>query len=85
MDLSCLLCIASISISGSLGVQSNGDVPYPDQSNHYGTIIGNVSLTIELENGLFGRIRHESGVNTFEQDNGLNAIEGGMRIYLYER
>lgn len=94
--MDCLTCIAAIYLSGALGVQNQSSYevnrynPYwhntlSQPSNDYGKYIGNVSLTIELENGLFVRATHISGINTFETDNGLNALEFGAHVYLFKK
>jgi hypothetical protein len=77
--MDCLLCIKVIYVAGSLGAQN----PAPE-TNDYGQIIGTVDIVAESNNGLFARIRHTSGVNTAEPDYGMNSIEIGGKIFLWE-
>lgn len=53
-------------------------------SNYYGRMVGEASITLEFENGLYLEAKHISGVNTIEYDHGLNAIMIGARINLFE-
>jgi hypothetical protein len=82
--MECLLCIASIYISGSLGIQNIDDDKWV-RTNDYGLVIGRVELVIESNNGLFAKASHISGVNYSERDYGMNAIELGGKIYLFNK
>jgi hypothetical protein len=80
----CLLCIANIYLSGSLGIQDVSDDKWI-KSNDYGLIIGRAELVTELNNGLFVKGSHVSGVNYNEKDYGMNTIEVGGKIFLFKR
>lgn len=82
--MDCLTCIAAVYISGSLGVQ-NVDSIEANRSNDYGFMVGMVELVVELENNLFIKASHYSGVNTAEADWGKNSVEIGGKIFLWRR
>ena len=82
--MNCLLelCfISAIYINGGLGVQHT--VHYGDEarSNAYGRRIGEASLVIEFNNGLYVEAKHISGIDTKEDDYGINAVMIGAKIY----
>jgi len=79
--MNCLLelCfIASIYVTGGVGVQTFDD---GERSNDYGYNIGGAQLVIEFENQAFIKFVHFSGLNTKENDYGLNAVMIGAKIY----
>jgi hypothetical protein len=88
--MNCLveLCfLASIYINGGVGIQAYPefwDKPNYMRTNDYSSRIGEISLVIELDNGLYFEAKHISGVDTAEIDHGLNAIMIGARINLFE-
>jgi len=85
--VSCLieLCfVASVYISGGVGIQPSQDNNGVDQlgaSNQYGANVGELAATVEFNNGLYIGVRHISGLNTYEPDDGYNAIMVGAKIY----
>ena len=81
MDCLLELCFAaSIYVTGAVGIQPNqlGGV---GESNQYGYNVGETSLIMEFNNGLYVGIKHISGLNTYESDGGYNAIMIGAKIY----
>ena len=83
--MNCLieLCfVASIYVTGGIGYQGlEYDYNSELASNGYGYILGEVSLVVEMKNGMYVEAKHLSGVNTVEDDYGLNAIMIGAKIY----
>jgi len=85
--MECLLelCfVLSVYMSGGLGLQSTVDYNDIDRTNSYGPRVGEVSLVVELNNGLYFEAKHISGIDTTEHDYGLNAIMIGAKIYLFK-
>ena len=81
--MSCLLelCfISAIYIDGGIGHQFTVDYDSIDRTNAYGPRIGEVSLVVEFNNGLYIEAKHISGIDTKEDDYGLNAIMIGAKI-----
>lgn len=81
-----ILClIKSLTMDWSVGYQylPELDSPLTDTyTNDYGVLIGEASIVLELENGLFFEAKHISGLNTQEKDEGLNSLMFGMKINL---
>jgi hypothetical protein len=82
--MTCLACITSVFIAGSIGVQ-NVDSIEEYRTNDYGLMIGNLDLVVEFENNMFVKASHLSGLNTVELDWGKNSIEIGGKIYLFKK
>ena len=88
--MSCLveLCfISSVYIGGGIGFQPSQAVDGADTyglTNQYGANIGELSLTVEFNNGMYIEAKHISGLNTYEPDDGLNAVMIGAKIYLFK-
>jgi len=81
--MNCLieLCfVASFYITGAIGIQPNQYDSY-GETNHYGYNIGEATLVMEFNNGIYIGAKHISGLNTYEPDDGLNAIMFGAKIY----
>lgn len=85
MDCLLTLCFAAnIYLTGAVGVQAEPSFYDIDNSlvtNSYGKRIGSFSAVVEFNNGLFAEYRHVSGLSTWEQDYGLNAVMIGAKIY----
>ena len=81
------LCLEAIYLQGSAGLQHQQDDGsyFHTETNLYGEFIGEASMTIEFENGLFIKAEHISGLNTSEVDGGLNSIMIGAKVYLFKR
>jgi hypothetical protein len=85
--MSCLLelCfIAAIYIDGGIGQQMTVDYNDENRTNAYGVRIGEVSLITEFTNGMYIGVKHISGIDTREDDYGINAIMIGAKIYLFK-
>ncbi len=76
--------MSSIYITGGLGYQFTVDPEAQNRTNDYGREIGEVSLIVEFNNGLYIGAKHISGIDTTEHDYGLNAIMIGAKIYLFK-
>ena len=81
--MDCLLALC-IYITGGLGPQQgyrindNGDsTPTETITNGYGMFIGDLGISIE-KNGFYSEARHISGINTAENDLGMNNIMFGV-------
>lgn len=87
--MNCLmeLCfVAGLYLTGSVGAQSlmaHEGIDYNYNTNEYGRYIGEASLVLEFTNGLYFELKHISGLNTEEIDQGLNAIMVGAKIDLF--
>ena len=84
--MNCLieLCfVSALYLDGALGQQLTYDGYDPKRTNKYGDHIGEISLVLELKNGLYVEAKHISGINTEEPDYGLNSIMIGARINLF--
>ena len=82
--MTCLLefCfISAIYINGGLGAQYTVDYDDEVRTNAYGRRIGEVSLVMEFNNGMYIEAKHISGIDTKEHDYGINAIMIGAKIY----
>ena len=76
--------VANIYLTGGVGVQADPSFFHIEKSmvtNSYGDRIGSISAVVEFNNGLFIEYRHISGLSTWEDDYGLNAIMIGAKIY----
>ena len=72
-------------LSGSVGHQFQDQEMFEfERSNHYGTNVGMGAIGFQFENGLFIEARHISGLNTSEDDQGMNAVLVGIKIMLWE-
>ena len=75
------LCfISAIYINGGLGQQMTVDYDDANRTNAYGPRIGEVSLVVEFNNGLYVEAKHISGIDTKEDDYGFNAVMIGAKI-----
>ena len=81
MDCLLELCFAAaFYIEGGIGIQPSQFDAY-GETNSYGYNVGEVSLVMEFNNGLYIGAKHISGINTYEPDDGYNAIMIGAKIY----
>ena len=85
--IECLLSLCLVSdfyIDGALGFQPNQHPKKYDHpieyTNSYGFNIGELSAVMEFRNDMYIGLKHISGINTFEEDHGLNALMIGGKI-----
>jgi hypothetical protein len=72
-------------LNGGLGIQSGFSYDAETQTyettspetNQYGPMVGELSLTGQYKNGYL-ELRHISGINTEEEDLGLNSVTAGV-------
>jgi len=79
------LCFVSLLyINGGLGVQDQNLYAASHSTNHYGLMIGELSVVAEMGDHWYIEAKHISGLNTQELDGGMNAVMLGARINLWD-